>query len=177
MPTYQIDPQHTGAHFKVRHMMISNVKGEFGQTSGFVEFDPANLASARVEATIDAATISTREPQRDKHLKSRDFLDVGRYPKITFRSTKVVPGVKDSYDVTGELTIRDVTRGVVLHVDSITPEIKDPQGSLRRGASASTRIDRKDFGLLWNAVLESGGFLVGEEVDIAIDVELIRNPA
>ena len=177
MPTYQIDPQHTGAHFKVRHMMISNVKGEFSQTSGSVEFDPANLGSARVEATIDAATISTREPQRDKHLKSRDFLDAGRYPKITFRSTNVVAGLKDSYDVTGELTIRDVTRSVVLHVDSITAEIKDPQGWLRRGASASTRIDRKDFGLTWNAALESGGFLVGEEVDIAIDVELMRQPA
>ena len=158
-------------------MMISNVKGEFSQTAGSVEFDPADLASARVEATIDAATISTREPQRDKHLKSREFLDVGRYPQITFRSTSVVPGVKGSYDVSGELTIRDVTRSVVLHVDSITPEIKDPQGSLRRGASASTRIDRKDFGLTWNVVLESGGFLVGEEVDITIDVELVRQPS
>src|SRR5689334_5434342 len=116
MSTYQIDPQHTGAHFKVRHMMISNVKGEFSRTTGSVEFDPANLASARIEASIDAGSISTREAQRDKHLMSRDFLDVGRYPKITFRSTKVVPGVKDSYDVSGDLTIRDVTRSVVLHV-------------------------------------------------------------
>ena len=174
MPTYQIDSQHTGVHFKVRHMMISNVKGEFSRLTGSVQFDPSNLAASQVEASIDSASVNTREPQRDSHLKSHDFLDVGRYPKITFASTKIVSTGVDSYSITGDLTIRDVTRQVILQVDSVTPEIKDPNGLYRLGASASTRIERKDFGLTWNAVLESGGFVVGDEVDITIDVELVR---
>jgi polyisoprenoid-binding protein YceI len=174
MPTYQIDSQHTGVHFKVRHMMISNVKGEFGRLTGSVQFDPSNLAASRVEASIESASVNTREPQRDSHLKSHDFLDVGRYPKITFGSTKIVSTGVDSYLITGDLTIRDVTRQVILRVDSVTPEIKDPNGLYRLGASASTRIERKDFGLTWNAVLESGGFVVGDDVDITIDVELVR---
>jgi len=177
MPTYQIDSQHTGAHFKVRHMMISNVKGEFSRIAGSVEFDSSNLAASRVEATIDSASVNTREPQRDSHLKSHDFLDVGRYPKITFVSTKIVSTGVDSYEITGDLTIRGVTREVTLYVDSVTPEIKDPEGLLRLGASATTRIARKDFGLTWNAVLESGGFVLGYEVDITIDVELVRKAA
>jgi polyisoprenoid-binding protein YceI len=147
MASYQIDSQHAGAHFKVRHMMISNVKGEFSHITGSVEFDPSNLAVCRVEASIDAATVSTREPDRDKHLRSADFLNVKKYPAITFRSTKVAAAGKDRYDVAGELTIRGVTCGVTLHVESVTPEIKDPDGLLRRGASAATRIERKDFGL------------------------------
>ncbi|HEV8415991.1 MAG TPA: YceI family protein [Bryobacteraceae bacterium] len=176
MATYQIDTQHTGAHFKVRHMMISNVKGEFSRIKGSVEFDPANMASAHVEATIESASVNTREPQRDSHLKSSDFLDVLRHPFITFRSTGIVATGRDSYRLIGDLTIRGVTREVTLHVDSVTPEIKDPDGMLRLGASATTRIARKDFGLTWNAVLESGGFVVGDEVDITIDVELVRKP-
>jgi polyisoprenoid-binding protein YceI len=174
MATYQIDSQHTGAHFKVRHMMISNVKGEFSRITGSAEFDPSNLAASHVEATIDSASVNTREPQRDSHLKSPDFLDVSRYSKITFRSTKIVSAGEDSFEVIGDLTIRGVTREVTLHVESVTPEIKDPDGLLRLGASATTRIARKDFGLTWNAVLESGGFVVGDEVDITIDFELVR---
>ena len=174
MATYQLDSQHTGAHFKVRHMMISNVKGEFSRITGSVEFDPSNPSTARVEATIESASVNTREPQRDSHLKSHDFLDVGRYPKITFLSRKIVSTGEDSYEIVGDLTIRGVTREVTLQVESLTPEIKDPDGLLRRGASATTRIERKDFGLTWNAVLESGGFVVGDEVDITIDVELVR---
>jgi len=171
---WQIDAAHSEIQFSVRHMMISNVKGEFSHISGSAEFDPANLATAQVQASIDTATVSTREPQRDSHLKSRDFLDVNRYPTITFQSTKVVPAGEHGYDVAGDLTIRGVTRAVILHVESVSPEIKDPDGFLRRGASASMRIERKDFGLTWNAVLESGGFLVGDDVDITIDVELVR---
>ena len=176
MATYQIDTQHTGAHFKVRHMMISNVKGEFSRIQGSAEFDPANLAASHVEATIESASVNTREPQRDSHLKSSDFLDVLRHPFITFRSTGIAATGRDSYRLIGDLTIRGVTREVTLHVDSVTPEIKDPDGLLRLGASATTRIARKDFGLTWNAVLESGGFVVGDEVDITIDVELVRKP-
>lgn len=174
MASYQIDSQHTGAHFKVRHMMISNVTGSFSRITGSVEIDPSNLAASHVEATIDAATVNTREPQRDSHLKSIDFLDVTRYPAITFRSTKIVSAGDESYEVTGHLTIRGVTREVILGVQSVTPEIRDPDGLLRRGANATTRIERKDFGLTWNAVLESGGFVVGDDVEITIDVELVR---
>jgi len=174
MAIYQLDSQHTGAHFKVRHMMISNVKGEFSRITGSVEFDPSNPSAARVEATIESASVNTREPQRDSHLKSRDFLDVGRYPKISFLSKRIVSTGEDRYEIVGDLTIRGVTREVTLQVESLTPEIKDPDGLLRRGASATTRIERKDFGLTWNAVLESGGFVVGDEVDITIDVEMFR---
>ena len=155
-------------------MMISNVKGEFSRITGSVEFDPSNPSAARVEATIESASVNTREPQRDSHLKSRDFLDVGRYPKITFLSTKIISTGESSYEIVGDLTIRDVTREVTLQVESLTPEIKDLDGMLRRGASATTRIERRDFGLTWNAVLESGGFVVGDEVDITIDVEMVR---
>jgi polyisoprenoid-binding protein YceI len=155
-------------------MMISNVKGEFSRVTGSVEFDPANLAASHVEATIDASTVSTREPQRDRHLSSVDFLDVNRYPSITFRSKKIVSPGEDRYEVSGDLTIRGVTREVTLEVESLTPEIKDPDGLLRRGATATTRIQRKDFGLTWNAVLESGGFVVGDDVEISIDAEMVR---
>jgi polyisoprenoid-binding protein YceI len=174
MATYQIDSQHTGVHFTVRHMMISNVKGEFSRVAGSVEFDPSNLGASCVAATIPSSTVNTRELQRDNHLKSSDFLDVNRYPALAFRSTKIIPAGEDRYEVVGELTIRDVTREVTLYVESLTDEIRDPDGFWRRGASATTQITRKDFGLTWNAVLESGGFVVGDEVEIAIDVELIR---
>lgn len=174
VPVYQIDDRHAGAHFKVRHMMISWVSGAFSRVTGCVAFDPMNLAESHIEATIDAATVSTRDPQRDQHLKSADFLDVGRYPTIRFRSTKILSAGEHSYNVDGDLTIRGVTRDVMLRVESLTPEIKDPDGFLRRGARASTQIERRDFGLIWNAVLESGGFVVGDEVEITIDVELIR---
>jgi polyisoprenoid-binding protein YceI len=174
MASYQIDSKHTGAHFKVRHMMISYVKGEFSHITGSVEFDPSNPGASHIDATIDAATVSTREPQRDRHLQSADFLGVKRYPAITFRSTKIVSNGADAYQVAGDLTIRGVTREVTLQVESVTPEIRDPDGLLRRGASAATRIERKDFGLTWNAVLESGGFVVGDDVEITIDVELVR---
>ncbi len=174
MPNYQIDSQHTAAQFKVRHMMISNVKGEFTHVTGSVEFDASNIATSHIEVTIDAASISTREPDRDKHLKSPDFLDVEKYPEITFRSTDIVPAGEDSYEVVGDLTIHGVTRTVALQVESVTAEVKDPYGWLRRGATAKTHIDRKDFGIVWNSVLEGGGFVVGNDVEITIDLELMR---
>lgn len=172
--TYEIDSSHSGAQFKVRHMMIANVKGDFTKVSGKVAFDPANLASSSIDVSIDAASIHTREPQRDEHLRSADFLDVANYPAITFRSKKVARAGKDAYEVAGDLTIRGTTREVKLVVDSVTPEAKDPWGGFRRGATAATTIHRKDFGLVWNVALETGGLLVGEEVHITIEVELVR---
>lgn len=172
--TYQLDPQHSAAQFKVRHLMISNVKGEFTRLSGNVSFDPSDLASSHIEATIETASINTREPQRDQHLKSADFLEVAKYPSITFRSTAIVAAGSDSFEVVGDLTIRGVTRPVALNVESVTPEVKDPWGFVRRGATARTKIDRKDFGLIWNTALETGGFLVGDDVEITIDAELMR---
>lgn len=171
--TYQIDPAHTSVHFSVRHMMVSNVRGEFGKVSGTVRFDPDNPANSTVEATIDASSIATRDEQRDGHLKSADFLDVEKFPTITFQSTKIElhsGGAK----LTGNLTIHGVTHEITLDVEGLTPELKDPWGKLRIGASATGKLSRKDFGLNWNAALETGGVLVGDEVKITIDVEVVR---
>jgi polyisoprenoid-binding protein YceI len=170
---YQIDSAHSSAQFTVRHMMISNVRGEFTKLSGSIAYDPADPANSSVEATIEAASINTRDPQRDAHLKSADFFDVERFPALTFRATEI--GVRDGEGkVKGDLTIHGVTREAVLHVEGPTPEAKDPWGNLRIGATATAKINRKDFGLTWNAALEAGGVLVGEEVKITIDLEAIR---
>jgi len=172
---YQIDPQHSAAQFKVRHMMIANVKGEFDKVSGTVEFDPANLAASKVEAIIEVASISTRETDRDNHLKSADFFDVEKFPHIIFKSTGAVAH-GEGYKVAGELTIHGVTKPVTLEVESISAEIKDGWGFLRRGLNATTRIDRRDFGLVFNIPMDGGGVVVGEKVDLTIDVELTRKP-
>lgn len=174
MPLYQIDPAHSGAAFKVRHMMIAHVKGEFTRINGTVNFDPANPSASSIDVAIDATSIHTREPQRDDHLRSADFLDVAKFPSIAFKSTGVASDGKDSYEVTGNLTIHGVTQPVSLLVDAVTPEAKDPWGGFRRGAAATTTINRKDFGLHWNTPLETGGWLVGDEVHITLDVEMVR---
>ena len=174
MSIYQIDPAHTSAQFKVRHMMIANVKGEFHRVSGTVHFDPASPSAASVEASIDVASISTHDQQRDADLKSPNFFDVEKYPTITFKSKKVTATSGDSFAVVGDLTIHGVTKEVDLKVEELTEETKDPWGNLRRGATAKARVHRKDFGMIFNVALEAGGFLVGEEVDLTIDVELIR---
>jgi polyisoprenoid-binding protein YceI len=176
MVTYQIDPAHSSAQFKVRHMMISFVKGEFHKISGTVNFDPDNPTVSAIEVTIDAASINTRNEQRDTDLKSAQFLDVEKFPVITFKSKKVTSSGAGSFTVAGDLTIRGVSKPVTLDVEDVTEEAKDPWGNLRRGASAKTRINRKDFGMTVNVALETGGILVGEDVDITIDVELIRQP-
>jgi len=173
--TYTIDPAHSSAHFKVRHMMISNVRGEFGKLAGTVRFDPRNPAASTVTAEIDVNSINTRESQRDAHLKSTDFLDAANHPVIRFQSKSVQAAGTGAYQVAGDLTIRGVTREVVLKVEGPTPENKDPWGKLRSGAEATTRISRKDFGLTWNQALEAGGVLVGDEVEISLDVELVRD--
>jgi polyisoprenoid-binding protein YceI len=176
MPLYQIDPAHSGAAFKVRHMMIAHVKGEFTRISGTVNFDEANPFDSTIEVTIDVASIHTREPKRDEHLRSADFFDAAKYPNITFVSKGIAAAGKDTYEVAGDLTMHGVTDQISFIVDGVTPEAKDPWGGLRRGASAEITINRKDFGLTWNAPLEAGGWLIGDEVHITLDIELVRQP-
>jgi polyisoprenoid-binding protein YceI len=171
---WEIDPAHSGVHFSVRHMMIANVRGEFGRVSGRVELDPTDIPRGSVHAVIDAASINTREAQRDQHLRSPDFLDAQAYPTLEFRSTRIERKGNDRLAVTGELTIRGITREVTLSVETDGVEHRDPYGNLRRGATATATLNRTDFGLTWNAALEAGGFLVGEEVKVTIDVQLLR---
>ncbi len=172
--TWEIDPVHSSAQFKVRHMMITDVKGELGKVTGTVNIDDRNLSKSTTEATIDTTTLNTREPSRDKHLKSPDFFDVEKYPAITFKSTSFKKTGDGKYTVAGDLTLHGVTKPVVLQVTAPEREVKDMRGTAKRGASASARINRKDFGLTWNKPLETGGVLVGDEVDIAIDLELSK---
>jgi polyisoprenoid-binding protein YceI len=172
--TWNIDPVHSVAEFKVKHMMISNVKGQFTGISGILTFDENDVANSRVEATIDAASINTRDVQRDEHLKSSDFFEVEKFPTLSFRSTRVKRTSDDELAVTGDLTIHGVTREVVFKVEGPTTAGKDPWGNTRIGLSAVTRINRKDFGLTWNAVLETGGILVGDEVTITLDVQFVK---
>ncbi len=172
--TWTLDPAHSHASFSVRHLLISNVRGEFSKLSGTVTLDEKDVTKSKVEATVDATTIDTREQKRDDHLKSPDFFDVAKYPTMTFKSTKVERDGKDGLKVTGDLTIRGVTKPVVLKVSGPTPEVKDPWGNARRGVSASTKLDRFDYGVAWNALLEGGGAVVGKEVSIEIEAELIK---
>ena len=172
--TYKIDPAHSSASFTVRHMMITNVRGGFRQVNGTIVHDSETHRESNVDATIDASTISTNEDQRDAHLRSADFLDVEKYPTITFKSKKVEAAGSGEEKVTGDLTIHGVTKEVVLHVEGPTPETKDPYGNMRIGLSASTKIKRSDFGLTWNAVLEAGGIAVGDELKVEIDISAIK---
>jgi polyisoprenoid-binding protein YceI len=172
--TYQIDPAHSSAHFTVRHMMVTNVHGGFKKVTGSVTYDPQNPAASTIQAEIDASSINTNDDQRDAHLRSGDFLDVEKFPTITFRSTSVEPSGDDEVKITGDLTIHGVTRPVVLKVEGPAPEGKDPWGNTRTGATATTKIKRSDFGLTWNAALETGGILVGDDLKIELDLSLIK---
>ena len=172
--TYTIDPAHSSAQFAVRHMMITNVRGGFSSVNGTIEYDPANPPVARVDAAIDVATISTLDAQRDTHLKSPDFLDAAQFPTITFKSKKAAPSGDGEAKITGDLTIHGVTKEVVLNVEGPTPEGKDPFGNTRVGASASTKIKRSEFGLTWNAALEAGGVLVGDDLKIELEISAIK---
>lgn len=171
--TWEFDPAHSHAQFKVRHMMIANVKGEFTKLTGTVHWDTADITRSSVEAAADVNSINTREPQRDGHLKSPDFFDAEHYPTLTFRSTKIAH-TDDGLELTGDLTIRGVTKPVTFLVDGPTPETKDPWGNVRVGVEAIASFDRKDFGLNWNSTLETGGVLVGDKVHITVDAELIK---
>ena len=172
--TYVIDPIHSTAGFKVRHLMVSNVRGEFSGVAGTVVFDAEDPANSKVEAAIDATTIQTRDNQRDQHLKSADFFDVEKFPKITFISKKVAPIGDGEWRVVGDLTIHGVTREVDLDVEGPTPEVKDPWGNIKIGATATTKLDRRDFGLVFNMALDAGGVMVGDEVTIQLELELTR---
>jgi len=171
---WTIDPAHTSAQFAVRHMMVSTVRGDFGKVSGTVKLDEKDLTKSSVDATIDASSIDTRVEKRDQHLKSPDFLDVEKYPTITFKSTKVEPGAEGHYNVSGNLTLHGVTKPVTLDVEGSPKPVNDAMGKARLGGMASTKINRKDFGLVWNKALETGGVAVGDEVTITIDVELAQ---
>jgi polyisoprenoid-binding protein YceI len=173
--TWKIDPAHSHADFKVKHMMIANVRGAIQGITGVLMEHATDKSLSSIEATLDASTINTGEAQRDAHLKSADFLDVEKYPTITFKSTKVEQKGADEYSVTGDLTIHGVTKPVTLAVEGPTQEHKDPWGNMRIGLEATTKINRKDFGLTYNTALEMGGVLVGEEVQITIELELVKS--
>jgi polyisoprenoid-binding protein YceI len=171
---WTIDPTHSAAHFSVRHLMISNVRGEFTKVSGTALIDPVNPANSYVEVQIEANSINTREPQRDDHLRSADFFDVANFPTLAFRSTRLEGQGPDELKLTGDLTIHGVTKAVTFDVEGPTPEIKDPWGNVRAGITAATKISRKEFGLAFNALTETGGVVVGDEVKITLEAELIQ---
>ena len=172
--TWKLDPVHSAAGFKVKHMMISNVKGQFTGISGALDLNEDDIANSRVEASIDAASISTGDAQRDAHLKSADFFDVEKFPKLSFRSTGVERAGGGRLAVNGDLSIHGVTRPVTFEVEGPAAPGKDPWGNTRLGLSAETKINRRDFGLTWNAALEAGGILVGDEVAITLDVQFVK---
>jgi len=171
--TWQIDPAHSAAQFSVRHMMISTVRGEFQKLSGTMQIDDKDITKSSVEVTIDATTVDTRVAQRDADLKSPNFLDVANFPTITFKSKSVSAAGEGRLKVTGDLTIHGVTKEVVLDVEGPTAAIK-MGNNLRRGASGTTKINRKDFGITWSRTLDGGGMVVSEEVNITLDVEFTQ---
>ena len=173
--TWDIDTAHATAGFKVRHLMVSHVRGHLGPVTGTVSIDEQDLSRSRVEVSVDARGLDSRQPQRDEHLRSADFLDVANHPTVMFRSTRVEApsGRGGDLRVTGDLTIRDVTRPVTLEVEALPPAIQDPWGNTRRGVSARARINRKDWGLKWNLAIEAGGVAVGDEVAIEIEAEIV----
>ena len=170
---WNIDPSHSTAEFTVRHLMITNVKGRFGKLTGTVDYDPARPELTKFEATIEAGSIDTRDDKRDAHLRSPDFFDVEKYPTLTFRSTKITK-TGDGFTALGELTMHGVTKPVELEIEGPSEATKDPWGNTRIGASATAKINRKDWGLNWNAALETGGVLVGETVKITLEVSLVQ---
>ncbi len=174
--TYKIDPRHSDAQFAVTHLMISTVRGEFHGINGTVVYDDGDASKSSVEVTLDASSVDTREPDRDKDLKSDHFFDVANHPTITFKSTKVESAGPGKLQVTGDLTIRGNTKSVVLDVTAPKPAIKDPWGLQRTAVSATTKINRQDFGVSWNKTMDSGGVVVGDNVDITLDVEMVVPP-
>jgi polyisoprenoid-binding protein YceI len=175
--TWEIDPNHSAAQFAVRHLAISTVRGAFTKMNGTVQFDDKDVSKSSVEVTIDAASVDTRVADRDKELRSDHFFDVEKYPTLTFKSTKVEQETPGKLKVTGDLTIHGVTKQVVLEVEGPTTPVKDPWGNQRAAANASTKVNRQDFGVKWNAKMDNGGWVVGDDVDITIDVEMVQKGA
>jgi polyisoprenoid-binding protein YceI len=175
--TWQIDPNHSAAQFAVRHLGLSTVRGAFTKVSGTIQFDDKDVSKSSVEVTIDAASVDTRVPDRDKDLRSDRFFDAEKYPTLTFKSTKVEQVETGKLRVTGDLTIHGVTKQVVLDVEGPTAAVKDPWGNQRAAANASTKINRQDFGVKWNAKMDNGGWVVGDDVAITIDVEMVQKGA
>jgi polyisoprenoid-binding protein YceI len=172
--TWKIDPVHTTIEFKVRHLMISWVKGVFTKVDGTAVIDEKNLTGSTLKVQIETASLDTNNKKRDDHLRSHEFFDVATYPVMTFVSKEVIVADGQPVEIVGDLTIRDVTRKVVLEVEDFSQTITDPWGNTRRGVTASTKINRKDYGLTWNKALETGGVVVGDEVRISLEVEFIR---
>ncbi len=171
--TWSIDPDHSNIGFKVKHLMVSNVKGEFTTYTGTVEMDEKDITKSKIDVTIETASIDTGVAKRDNHLRSADFFDSAKYPTMRFVS-KDIKKAGTNLSVVGDLSLHGITREVVLEVEGPTEAVKDPWGNIRRGASATSKINRKDFGLTWNAAIETGGVVVGDEVTINLDIELVR---
>ncbi len=174
--TWNINPDHSSIQFQVRYMTVVNVKGSFDKFQGTVQLDEKNPAKSSVNVSIDSTSINTGVEKRDEHLKTDDFFDCPKYPTITFISKKVTPAGKGKLKVIGDLTLLGLTKEVVLEVDGPTPEIKDPWGNIRRGATARTKIDRQDFGMTWNKVLDTGGIMIGNQINVIMEVELMKEP-
>jgi polyisoprenoid-binding protein YceI len=174
LSTWKIDPAHSAAEFKLRHMMISFVKGKFSGLSGVLKLDENDYTHSTVEVSIPAASVSTVDAKLDAHLKDADFFDVEKFPTLTFKSTSIRSVGGRDYAVTGDLTIRGVIKSVTLSAIDVSEPAKNPWGNQRIGLSASAKVNRKDFGLVWNAPLEFGGVLVGDEVAITLDVQFIK---
>ena len=172
--TWTIDPGHSAAQFTVRHMVVANVRGQFDGPTGTVTFDPADLRTLKVDASFDTKSVNTRNADRDKDLRSDLFFDVAKFPKMTFKSTRAEPGAAGHLKVVGDLTIKGVTKEVTLDVEGPTPEIKDIWGERRLGATATTTVDRRQFGLVYNRMLEGGGAVVGDTITVTIDLEMTR---
>ena len=172
--SWEIDPAHTSAQFAVKHLMVSTVRGTMGTIAGTAVFDEADVSKSSVHATIDVTGIDTREAKRDAHLKSPDFLDAATFPTITFRSKKVESVAADKFKITGDLTMRGVTKEIALDVEGTPKPLSDPFGKVRMGGSARTRFNRQDFGVNFSKTMDNGGLVVGNDVDVTIDIELVK---
>ena len=172
---WTLDPAHSSASFSIRHMMISKVHGGFTKLSGNLQFSSDDPSKSSIEAIIDASSIDTRETKRDEHLKSADFFDVAKFPSITFKSKRIERTSSNEFQIFGNLSMHGATKEITLAVEGLDAEMKDPWGNLKLGASATTKIKRKDFGLTWNAALEAGGALVGDDVSITLDIQFVKD--
>jgi polyisoprenoid-binding protein YceI len=172
--TWTVDTSHSAARFTVRHMMVSNLAGQFQKVSGSVKYDGKNLQHATVDATIDATSVNTHDDKRDEHLRGKDFFETDKFPTISFKSKQVTPAKDGSFKILGTLTMHGVSRDVTLEAEPLAPAVKDPWGKTRTGTSASTKINRKDFGISYDKNMDSGGAMVGDDVKITLDIELVK---